>query len=334
MGGWRPLPEDLPPDLRRLVEQLRLLKGRTGLSLMALSGRTACSKSAWQRYLNGTKLPPRSAVEALGRVAGADAARLVALWALAERAWLARESESSLMTVHQPLHTARDLEYAPPALPSAAPPAAPSAAPPPDPARRPLPRGLATALSLAAVAAAVGAGAWLAVGPPGLAGRVAGQRDASHASAAASPTGRQPAGRSLSVDQQMRGAPDPVVPICTGPACQGLNPQAAGCEHGARTVGSVRVEGIDLALRYSSRCGTAWAQAEGGRGRGTRLRETSVASPDGTVLAAPAAGLSPMLSSGDPAGLEACVLVGDVEACAGTADRGGEPERLTYLPPG
>src|SRR3990170_2333307 len=33
MGAWQPLPADLPPEVRHFVEQLRLLKDRTGLSL-------------------------------------------------------------------------------------------------------------------------------------------------------------------------------------------------------------------------------------------------------------------------------------------------------------
>ncbi|MCM1970239.1 helix-turn-helix domain-containing protein, partial [Streptomyces sp. G1] len=49
MGGWQPLPDDLPPEVRHFVTQLRLLKDRTGLSLVALGARTAYSKSSWER---------------------------------------------------------------------------------------------------------------------------------------------------------------------------------------------------------------------------------------------------------------------------------------------
>ena len=55
MTHWQQLPDTLDPDVRRLVEQLRLLKDRSGRSLQALAGATACSKSAWQRYLNGAQ---------------------------------------------------------------------------------------------------------------------------------------------------------------------------------------------------------------------------------------------------------------------------------------
>ena len=90
MGAWQPLPDDLPPEVRHFVEQLRLLKDRTGLSLVALGARTAYSKSSWQRDLNATQPPPRQAVTALCRVAGLEAEeteRFGVRWELAVRAW-------------------------------------------------------------------------------------------------------------------------------------------------------------------------------------------------------------------------------------------------------
>ena len=90
MGAWQPLPDDLPPEVRHFVEQLRLLKDRTGLSLVALGARTAYSKSSWQRYLNATQPPPRQAVTALCRVAGLEAeetGRFGVRWELAVHAW-------------------------------------------------------------------------------------------------------------------------------------------------------------------------------------------------------------------------------------------------------
>ncbi|MEV6178892.1 helix-turn-helix transcriptional regulator [Streptomyces sp. NPDC052015] len=90
MGTWQPLPDDLPPEVRHFVEQLRRLKDATGLSLAALGARTAYSKSSWQRYLNAVQPPPRQAVAALCRVAGlagADAERHGVRWELAVEAW-------------------------------------------------------------------------------------------------------------------------------------------------------------------------------------------------------------------------------------------------------
>lgn len=90
MGAWQPLPDDLPSEVRHFVVQLRQLKDRTGLSLVALGARTAYSKSSWQRYLNATQPPPRQAVVALCRVAGVgkeEAERFGVRWELAVQAW-------------------------------------------------------------------------------------------------------------------------------------------------------------------------------------------------------------------------------------------------------
>src|SRR3954470_21030779 len=75
--------ESTTPD-GPLVVKLRELKDRTGLSLVALAARTPYSKSAWHRYLTGTKRPPRSAVEALTRLAGVDPGPVLALWEAAD----------------------------------------------------------------------------------------------------------------------------------------------------------------------------------------------------------------------------------------------------------
>ncbi|MGW4908142.1 helix-turn-helix domain-containing protein [Streptomyces sp. NPDC004270] len=93
MTRWQPLPATLPGEARQLVEQLRVLKGRTGLSLADLARRTAYSKSSWQRYLSGDRLPPRSAAQVLCRLGGGDQTRLLALWELAEQAWPQGASE-------------------------------------------------------------------------------------------------------------------------------------------------------------------------------------------------------------------------------------------------
>ncbi|PWI17578.1 transcriptional regulator [Streptomyces sp. Act143] len=90
MGAWQSLPEDLPPEVRHLVEQLRRLKDATGLSLAALGARTAYSKSSWHRYLNATQPPPRQAVTALCALAGlggTEAERVGVRWELAVQAW-------------------------------------------------------------------------------------------------------------------------------------------------------------------------------------------------------------------------------------------------------
>ncbi|MFI1164394.1 DUF2690 domain-containing protein [Streptomyces sp. NPDC020801] len=77
-------PQGAAPSPGPLAATLRELRDRTGLSLAALATRTPYSKSAWHRYLTGAKHPPRSAVEALARLAGADPAPALALWEAAD----------------------------------------------------------------------------------------------------------------------------------------------------------------------------------------------------------------------------------------------------------
>ncbi|GAA4117252.1 helix-turn-helix domain-containing protein [Streptomyces hundungensis] len=142
MAQWRPLPETTRPELRLLTEELRHLKQTSGLSLAGLAARTAYSKSAWHRYLNGDNLPPRDAVDAFGALGGAEHhARLLELWDRATR-------PSAL----------------PPPRPEAAPAAAP--APAPAPATIAAPRSRRThhrTVTVAAALALVGGAAWAAI---------------------------------------------------------------------------------------------------------------------------------------------------------------------------
>ncbi|GGJ26542.1 helix-turn-helix domain-containing protein [Streptomyces brasiliensis] len=73
-------PQESTTSDEPLAARLRELKERTGLSLAALATRTPYSKSAWHRYLTGTQRPPRSAVEALARLADADPGPVLTLW--------------------------------------------------------------------------------------------------------------------------------------------------------------------------------------------------------------------------------------------------------------
>ncbi|MGW0168286.1 DUF2690 domain-containing protein [Streptomyces sp. NPDC003343] len=75
-----PAAAPLAPMGGPFVTELRDLKESTGLSLAALAARTPYSKSAWHRYLNGVQRPPRSAVEALARLAGVDPTPVLGLW--------------------------------------------------------------------------------------------------------------------------------------------------------------------------------------------------------------------------------------------------------------
>ena len=119
---------------------MRVLKERTGLSLDGLSRKTPYSKSAWHRYLNGEKLPPRGAVVALGQVAGVD--------------------QGPLLLLHDAAYHARTAPLAGPPAPATAPvPAEPSGR------VRGLPRGagmlrsVGALVALAALVATMGAAA-------------------------------------------------------------------------------------------------------------------------------------------------------------------------------
>ncbi|HWO59029.1 MAG TPA: peptidoglycan-binding protein [Umezawaea sp.] len=75
--------------MQDLVDRLRELKDQAGISTVALARKTAYSRSSWVRCFNGRTVPPRSVVETFGEVAGlsgADQARLLALWELADQA--------------------------------------------------------------------------------------------------------------------------------------------------------------------------------------------------------------------------------------------------------
>ncbi|GGP60439.1 helix-turn-helix domain-containing protein [Streptomyces abikoensis] len=219
----------VPAECGRLAAGLRELKDRTGLSLAALGERTPYSKSSWERYLNGKKLPPRQAVDALCRLAGEPAERLLALWELAEQSWSGRAAAGE----------------APPQAPP--PQASPPQAPPPvveEPERRPflvrrvlLPVGAAVLVVAGVVVALV-----LASGGSG-----AGDRDHAPADPIAAAS-----------------YPQSYEPGCRGAECEGADPGQMGC--GAqgmlvtllqrRAAGGQRVE-----IRYSEKCGAVWVRS-------------------------------------------------------------------------
>ncbi|MDX2760278.1 DUF2690 domain-containing protein [Streptomyces europaeiscabiei] len=159
--GARPQPSGLSeptaPEVRHLLERLREAKDGTRLSFAALAARTSYSKSSWERYLNGKTLPPRDAVEALAKLSGADPARMLALWRLADRAWSGRDARDTTAGGETGGgETRRESAVDSPARADVR-----AATPPLAPRERNLSsRTVAVAAAGAALAAALGAGTW------------------------------------------------------------------------------------------------------------------------------------------------------------------------------
>ncbi|MEU3555508.1 helix-turn-helix domain-containing protein [Streptomyces fragilis] len=96
MPRWKPLPEELDPEVRELTAALRMLVDRGGAGLAAVADSTGYSRTSWERYLNGRLLPPKGAVIALAEVTGVDPLHLTTLWELAERSWSRAEMRHDL----------------------------------------------------------------------------------------------------------------------------------------------------------------------------------------------------------------------------------------------
>ncbi|MGW8969803.1 helix-turn-helix domain-containing protein [Streptomyces platensis] len=220
----------------RLAAGLRELRARTGLSLAALAARTPYSKSSWERYLNGKKLPPRAAVEALCRLAAEPVGRLVALWELADAAWSGRGRSGAEQARDGGSAAAHGPERA--SAPGAAVVAA--AGRPAGGEARPRPArrlaGLAAGAGAGGVALVAALAVWTALGAGGLV------------------TGAVP------------GAPG--MTGCRARACDGKDPESMRCDLPdlVRTpVERTAAGGERVQLRYGTVCGAAWGRVRDGR---------------------------------------------------------------------
>ncbi|MET9857848.1 DUF2690 domain-containing protein [Streptomyces smyrnaeus] len=233
MSGWKALPDALELDVRRFVEELRRTKDSAGLTLAQLAEATAYSKSSWERCLNGSRLPPSRAVEALAARAGTDPEQLLARWELAEAAWSDRggiERGDSAAGTGEP-EAAGETEV------SDRPVTAPGSTPP-GPGRGRRPTGRAVAVALGAALTVAGALAAFA-----FAGGATSQENGSREGADAS---------KLPVED--------VRVSCHGDSCNGKDPVDKGCGGDAWTSASERVGKSYVELRYSSACRAAWAR--------------------------------------------------------------------------
>ncbi|MFJ1576087.1 helix-turn-helix domain-containing protein [Streptomyces sp. NPDC088182] len=333
----KPVVEKPAAECERLAGELSALRARTGLSLVALAGRTPYSKSSWQRYLNGTKPLPRQAVTALCALAGEPPGRLLALWELADAAWSGRAAADTKAGAKAgagagvgaargpsppppvpartgqggpagsagPAALAGQAGSATPKTPSAslASPASPTSPPPGGARGRRRTAVLAATAVVAVVTVATMLAAWLS-GDDGL------RRDVP--------------------EDVVWSKVGPLRPGCTGPACEGEAPAPMECgvEGAMTTLGSLTATGGQrLQLRYGETCRTVWVRATGLR-VGDRVvltvpgrREQQIAAvarrDTGRYL------VTPMVPADDPSEARACLLPegGGEQECLGLAPR-------------
>lgn len=246
MSRREPLPPELPAQVRRLVDELRLHKDRSGLSLAALSVKTAYGKSSWYRYLNGIALPPWQAVDGLARLAEADRARLRVLWESAAKAW-EKPSRRDVGPEARQGGERRGRERTGP--------------------RRPIGTGwsarnltsfrkrlLGRPVVLCVLAAATVVTAVLALRPWNI------RTDTGGAPAGA------PAGTAMWPWALASDGPVPGGVGCRGRSCAGRDPYLEHCDRDSRSVHSLTAYGRTLTLRYSRACRAAWADVTTERG--------------------------------------------------------------------
>ncbi|MFH8218290.1 DUF2690 domain-containing protein [Streptomyces sp. NPDC018057] len=323
-------PQEAAPLSGPLAANLRELRGRTGLSLAALAARTPYSKSAWHRYLSGAKHPPRSAVEALARLAGADPGPALALWAAPmetgpRTATATGAGPGTGTDSAPPAHTAPGLPAQRAQTPPTSSPAPPTA---PGSPNSPVPPTASVPLTSAAPPTTPVPG-----DGPGTSGRPDAARPrrrgrglvlpaltlltalaAVVTALATSSRGASPGARAA-VLAALR---------CHGRSCQGALPGASACARDARTESSVADATYTVRLRWSPSCRAAWSQVAV---RGAVAREVSVRSEEDTLSAAYSAAdtagdASPMLAVSSPRGVEACAVVRGRVACTGLDDAG------------
>ncbi|MGI5339602.1 DUF2690 domain-containing protein [Streptomyces sp. CA-181903] len=252
------------------------MKERTGLSLAALGGRTAFSKSSWERYLNGKKLPPREAVEALCALADEPPGRPLALWELAEQRWTGRAASASVSASASASEGtgggARGASASPPVLDEASAESAYSAHSTDHAHSVHSVRSPDSVRSVDAVAGPAAGrragrrvpGWYLAVGAVALAAAVLLAVVLLSGDDAATETASRPGAAGSSSMPSAPSYAQSFEPGCHGKDCEGADAQAMGC--GAQglpvTLASRRSAGGErIEIRYAEKCGAVWAKA-------------------------------------------------------------------------
>ncbi|GAB2805227.1 helix-turn-helix domain-containing protein [Streptomyces daliensis] len=309
MARWRPLPVEVRPEVRRLVERLRLLKDRTGLSLAALARKTASSASSWQRYLSGAAFPPWEAVAALGELAGLDEparVRLRVLWESAAEAW-AREGGEPGTPGTPPL--AGPVSAAGPVSTAVLTPGGPAG-----------PAGHAERAGHARRAGRAGWAGWAGTGAlrwtvavlvllllatvPGSEGKPAGR-----------PAWPWPVPPEMTGEYPARAAPR-----CTGARCQGRDPVRTGCAKDGQALGRYDTRQHRVEVFHSAACRAVWGQvtpADGVEGLSLSTRGSGQlwadAGTERTRMAAVGAEVG--------ANVQVCAVLEGHQSCVDSGDR-------------
>ncbi|MEU3611060.1 DUF2690 domain-containing protein [Streptomyces sp. NPDC006872] len=333
MPRWRALPDELDPQVREFVEQLRRVVDRTGLSVAAVADRTGYGKSSWERYLSGRLLAPKGAIVALAEVTGTPPIHLTTMWELAERAW----SRSELR--HDRTMEAVRIAQARAALGEFGP-------PPPETRESQETSEASEAREGSAGRAAVTPGV---AGPAGVSPTMPSSPSSSEggpAAAAGSRAGlfligvvgvvivvvgaflltgggdpKQAVGTTKSPSPSASSSP--VLPsgvLCTGADCTGRDAEEMGCSGDlvatakTATVGTTLVE-----VRYSRTCGAAWGRiTQAAQGDSVGVTVGSVRETGSITVAGDTIAYTPMVAVKDAAEARACaVLASGQQGCTG-----------------
>ncbi|MEU7413439.1 DUF2690 domain-containing protein [Streptomyces sp. NPDC042638] len=287
VGRWRPLPGDLPIEVVRLVRELRLCLDRCEASAATVAARTGYSRSSWRRYVNGSRLPPWPAAEALGAMAHADREHLRVLWESAAHAWQRGQPPDAWPESPSPAALGAPDPHGfagkPPGHASS-PPAFRSSGRPGTPAGPPTVRvGVVAVCVVLAVVVLI----W-----PWNAGSA----------------GRPPEG----VPTGLPAWPYPLASGvgtaasgCRSTSCEGLDPGREGCDGDRVTVHRLRAYGQVLELLYSPACEASWAEVESAD-TAAHLR---IATRGGQGRPAPAGAARTPMIAGGPGSATATVVV-------------------------
>ncbi|MFD9434930.1 helix-turn-helix domain-containing protein [Streptomyces sp. NPDC060002] len=319
------MPDELEPQVREFVEQLRRVVDRTGLSVAAVADRTGYSKTSWERYLNGRLLAPKGAIVALAEVTGTPPIHLTTMWELAERAWSRSEMRHDRTMEAVRIAQARAAlgEFGPPpdvresggendvgriaVTPGIAGPAGGSPTMPPTRDARGSAGGTPggsgprrTTLFLAGVVGVVtvAVGAFLLTdgGDPKQAVGTTPSPSASAGPSAALPSGV----------------------LCGGSDCTGRDAEEMGCSGDLVTTAKSATVGTTLVeIRYSRTCGAAWGRiTQAAQGDEVRVTVGSVRQTGAITVAGDTIAYTPMVAVKSAADATACaVLASGQQGC-------------------